>query len=157
MALFLGKFAYGVDDKGRVNIPARFREQIAKELDPTLAIFKGTDQCIFVYPMSALEEIRSKFAKDQFTADREARKLQRLMADGGSTGHPDGQGRITLSEEQRQHAGLVKDVVIFGNFNRIEIWNPDRLEEHLGADRGEGIDSLAARHFGEPGGKGTEA
>jgi MraZ protein len=156
MPLFLGKFPYVVDEKGRVNIPARFREQMTKEADTTLAIFKGMDGCIFVYPQSTLDTFRSNFDKSQFRQVKNARLLQRLMADGGSTGVPDGQGRITLSSEQRDHAELRRDVIIFGNFDRIEIWNPERLATHLAdaGTQGLDMDDLAGAFFGEPGSTG---
>jgi MraZ protein len=155
MPLFLGKFPYVVDEKGRVNIPARFREQMGKETDSTLAVFKGMDGCIFVYPQSTLDTFRSNFDKSQFRQVKNARLLQRLMADGGSTGIPDGQGRITLSPEQREYADLKRDVVIFGNFERIEIWNPERLAAHLADAENQGLDmdDLAGAFFGEPGAK----
>ena len=154
MTLFLGKYKYVIDEKNRVNIPSRFRDQLlAHEPDATLAVFNGTDNCIFAYPLSRLETFLSNFDKSQFRAVPNARVLQRLMADGGSTAQPDGQGRITLSEEQRQHAGLGKDVTIFGNFDRIEIWDPDKLRAHLDSAEKQGLDmdDLAGSFFGEPG------
>lgn len=159
MALFLGKFQYVIDDKGRVNIPARFRDQLAKEPDMTLAMFKGLDGCVFVYPPSTLERFRDNFSGSQFQSEEMARLFERLMADGGSISTPDSQGRVTLTDEQREHAGLVRDVVLFGNWNRIEIWDPKRLDAHLakGKAKNQGLESLAGRFFGSGGKIGKES
>lgn len=156
MALFLGTFQYHIDDKGRVNIPARFREQIAKDEDNTLAIFNGMDGCIFVFPLSTLESFRAKFDGQQFVSEEEARMLDRYMADGGSTARPDAQGRIVLTDKQREHAGLVREVVLFGAWKRIEIWEPERLRTHLAEAKKKGMESLANRFLASAGGMGKE-
>ena len=149
MALFLGKFQYVIDEKGRVNIPAKFREQLVHEPDGRLATIKGMDGCIFVYPARAFEQFLENFDTTQFKSEKEARRFQRLLADGANISLPDGQGRITLTDEQRAHAGLKRDVVLFGNFRRVEIWDPERLKSHLEAEGEEspGIDDLAGRFF----------
>jgi MraZ protein len=149
MALFLGKYRYEIDEKGRVSIPARFRKLMSQEPDQDLGTIKGMDGCIFVYPAKTLEAFQANFDRSQFKSEADARRFQRLLADGGAIAQPDAQGRITLTEEERRHAGLKKEVVIFGNFERIEIWDPERLEEHLNGpgDQREQIDDLAGKFF----------
>jgi MraZ protein len=149
MALFLGKYQYVIDEKGRVNIPAKFREQLARLSDLDLVIVKGLDGCLFVYPMSEVEKLEAKFESDEFDSEGLARLFQRLMADGGTTDRPDSQGRVTLNDEQRAHAGLGRDVVLFGNFSRIEIWEPERLKAHLAKPESMNLnlEDLAGRFF----------
>jgi len=150
MALFLGKFEYVIDERDRVNIPARCRDQMAGEPEKTLARCKGMDGCIWIYPNSRVEAFLASFDKSQFRSNKNARSLQRQMADGGSTASPDGQGRISISEEQKRHAGLVRDVVIFGNFDRIEIWDPEKLATHLDTmAEGKDMDALASEFFSD--------
>jgi len=156
VALFLGTYEYLIDDKGRVNIPARFREQLAKENDNTLAVFKGMDGCIAAYPLSTLEKFRARFEGHQFVSEEDARLLERFMADGGTTPRPDSQGRIILSSKQREHAGLVREVAVFGAWNRIEIWEPARLEAHLAEAKKKGMESLANKFLASAGGIGKE-
>ncbi len=150
MGTFIGRFDFAIDTKNRVNVPSKFIKELIKEADITLHWFTAMDGCIWVFPKSAVEKFQAKLEASQFSADGEARCLQRMLANGGASGEPDAQGRITLTDDQRMYAGLEKNVVILGNFNRMEIWSPERLAAHFAdaAARGHTIDSLAERYLG---------
>lgn len=130
MAFFVGTYEYVLDDKGRVNVPARFRDQLPKS-DRALAILKGLDGCLFVYPVGEVTALTDNFRRRRFLSDKKARRFQRRMFHGASTETPDAQGRVLLNELQREHAKLSKKVVFYGNDQRFEIWDPDRLQQHL--------------------------
>lgn len=138
-----------MDDKGRANVPAKFRDQLPAG-DKQLVILKGLDGCLFVYPVGDVTELTDQFQKGQFLSDKEARLFQRMMFDGASQETPDGQGRITLNEAQRKHAGLHKKVVFLGTNRRIEIWDPVRLEQSMSSPDGSspGFDEMAEKFFG---------
>jgi MraZ protein len=146
---FLGEFKYVIDEKRRVNIPSVFREQIAKETDPTLHAIRGVDGCIELLTKSELDTLLARLNNTQFTSELEARRFQRQLAKGGAIGIPDAQGRITLSEDLRKHADLKRDIIIFGNFSRIEIWDPERFEAHMATpeDEQQSMVKAASRFF----------
>jgi MraZ protein len=148
--LFLGQFKYVMDEKRRVNIPAVFRDQVAKEDDPTLGAIRGLDGCIYVLTKSELDHFLTNFDTGQFESEAEARRFQRWMAKGAAIGIPDAQGRITLTDDLRTYAGLKRDIIIFGNFSRIEIWDPERFEAHLAAPEDEQglMVRMASQFFG---------
>jgi MraZ protein len=149
MRNFLGQYEYVMDEKGRVNIPSRFRDLFVQDGLCTVCAVKGNDGCINVFSPRGLEQYLAGFEGAQFKSERDARRFQRLLAQGGSVSQPDQQGRITLSEELRRHAGLTRDVVMYGNLDRMEIWDPERLRRHLAAEDQEvdQLDDLASKYL----------
>jgi len=135
--IFIGQFGHVVDEKGRVNVPVKFRDQLP-ESDKQLAILKGLDGRLVMYPASEMENLMEQFAGGHFISAEEARRFQDQMLDGASVEKPDSQGRIPLNAAQMEHAGLTKKnpVVFSGSFKRIDIWNPERLKEFLRPDGG---------------------
>lgn len=125
--MFRGIFHNSMDDKGRVSIPARFREQIKSEHETPMVLTLGFDQCLFLYPMDAWKKIEDKLASLD-TLNAEVRQFQRTIMKASDEVDMDQQGRIMVSPVLRKEAGLGKNVVVVGMLHRIEIWDKDKYE-----------------------------
>lgn len=125
--MFRGIFHNSMDDKGRVSIPARFREQIKSEHETPMVLTLGFDQCLFLYPMDAWKKIEEKLASLD-TLNAEVRQFQRTIMKASDEVEMDQQGRIMISPVLRKEGGLGKNVVIVGMLHRIEIWDKDKYE-----------------------------
>ncbi len=124
---FTGEYSYTVDPKGRVNIPAKFRQVLSLENNNTFAITKGMDQCIWVYPLVEWNKVLLQLREQgSSTVNRAfARQYSRFT----SMVAYDKQGRILLTSELIKFANIHRNVSIIGMINKIEIWNPDLLED----------------------------
>ena len=127
--MFRGIFHNTVDDKGRMSIPARFREQIKSEHETPLVLTLGFDQCLFLYPMDAWKKIEEKLSSLD-TLNAEVRQFQRTIMKASDEVEMDQQGRIMISPVLRKEAGLSKSVAIVGMLNRIEIWDKQKYENY---------------------------
>ena len=125
---FTGEFSYSLDAKGRVNIPAKFRQSLAPENDNTFVITRGMDPCIWVYPLTAWQIIEDDL-KDLSAISSINRSFIRSTARYASMVSYDKQGRIILSNSLMSYAKLKKDAMIIGMVNKIEIWDPAMLEK----------------------------
>lgn len=123
--LFLGEHQHGLDVKGRVILPARFRERLANGL----VFAPSQDRCIDVYPLTAferrVEELRAVPREDQ-----RARAYLRVFLAGAHEERPDSQGRVTIPPRLRAYAGLDKDLTINGADEKVEIWDRPTWEEY---------------------------
>lgn len=131
MALFLGEFVHQLDEKRRVSLPARFRELLARESDPTIYVVPGFDACLYVMPAAALERLHERLSVERTEWNDLARSFRSNITAGGAIGSLDAQGRLTLTDKQVAYAGLEDQAVIVGNMDRIEIWQELRYREHL--------------------------
>ncbi|MBJ8341737.1 MULTISPECIES: division/cell wall cluster transcriptional repressor MraZ [Antrihabitans] len=123
--MFLGTYTPKLDDKGRLTLPAKFRDELAGGLMVT----KGQDHSLAVYPRDKFMEL-AKRASAAPRSDPDARAFVRNLASGTDEQHPDAQGRITLSSAHRTYAGLTKDCVVSGSFDFLEIWDKAAWEEY---------------------------
>ena len=122
--MFIGEFEHNIDDKGRLIMPAKFREELGKEF----VVTKGLDGCLFVYTLDEWSNIEEAMhSKPMIT--REARKFMRFFFSGATNCEVDKQGRILLPQNLRDHAGLTKEVVLAGVSSRIEIWSKDKWND----------------------------
>ncbi|MFC7340673.1 division/cell wall cluster transcriptional repressor MraZ [Saccharopolyspora griseoalba] len=124
--MFLGTHHPKLDDKGRLTLPAKFRDALAGGLMVT----KGQDHCLFVFPRDEFEQMARKVAEAPFTNEA-VRAYQRYLFAGTDEQRPDGQGRIAIAPELRRYAGLTKDCVVVGAMTRLEIWEADRWQRYL--------------------------
>ena len=125
---FIGEYAYSLDSKGRVNVPAKFRQSLSEDSENTVVITRGVDPCIWVYPLSHWKEIESNL-RNLSSISKIHRTFVRNTARYASPSTYDKQGRITLTPSLIEYADLDKDALIIGMINKMEIWNPDRLDE----------------------------
>lgn len=127
-ALFLGEHQHTLDAKGRVILPARFRERLSSGL----VFAPSQDRCIDVYPLTAferrVEELRALPREDQ-----RARLYLRVFLAGAHEEKPDGQGRVVIPPRLREYAGLDKDLTINGADEKVEIWDRSAWDAYRGA------------------------
>lgn len=124
--MFLGEFQHTLDDKGRLTIPARFREGLGERFIVT----RGLDNCLFAYPMSEWQVLESRLKTLPLTK-ADARAFVRFLFSGAAEGELDKQGRVMLPPALRTHARLDKEVVVIGVSNRVEIWAKEVWEAYV--------------------------
>ena len=123
--MFVGEYSHNIDAKGRVIIPAKFREQLGEQF----MITKGFEGCLFVYPMEVWEELADNLSRLP-SNQKSARFLQRTFLSGAAEGEPDKQGKVLITQAHREYAALSKEVVIIGVSKRVEIWDAQRWQEY---------------------------
>lgn len=122
--MFMGEYNHTVDAKGRMIMPAKFREQLGEQF----VVTKGVDGCLYVYSSEEWGRIEEKFREVNLTT-KDARKFMRFFFAGATNCEVDKQGRILLPQNLRDHAGLTKEVVLAGVSSRIEIWSKDKWND----------------------------
>ncbi|GIO30536.1 MULTISPECIES: division/cell wall cluster transcriptional repressor MraZ [Paenibacillus] len=129
--MFMGEFQHSIDDKGRLIIPAKFRELLGS----SFVITRGLDQCLFVYPMNEWSVLEQKL-KSLPLMKSDARAFTRFFFSGATECEWDKQGRVNLPGNLRGYAGLDKECVIIGVSNRVEIWSKDTWEAYFQQSEG---------------------
>ena len=123
--MFMGEYNHSIDQKGRLIVPSKFREQLGNEF----VVTKGLDGCLFVYSNEEWQRIEEKFREIPLTT-KDARKFSRFFFAGAATCEVDKQGRILLPSNLREYAAIEKEVVSVGVLSRVEIWRKDRWSEN---------------------------
>lgn len=122
--MFMGEYSHSVDAKGRLIVPAKFREQLGDQF----VVTKGVDGCLYLYSQEEWKRIEEKFREMNLTS-KDARKFMRFFFAGAAMCEVDKQGRVLIPSVLREFAGLEKDVVLVGVLTKIEIWDKDRYDE----------------------------
>ena len=123
--MFSGTHTPKLDDKGRLFLPAKFRD----EMKEGLVITRGQEHALDVRTMADFREYTEKF-KTASQTDARLRAYGRMLFSAASEQVPDKQGRITLTPELRQYAGIDREAVVIGVYDRLEIWEPARWEAY---------------------------
>lgn len=124
--MFLGTHSPRLDDKGRLFLPAKYRE----ELSGGLVITKGQERCLYVFPLAEFQRITEALRAAPVT-DRNLRAYSRVLFASASDEAPDKQGRVTIPPPLRGYAGLTRDCVVIGANTRLEIWDAQAWESYL--------------------------
>lgn len=119
--MFIGEYSHNLDDKGRLAIPVKFRRELAKGA----VVTRGLDNCLFLYTKKEWEKLAEKLATLPISQSN-SRAFSRLMLAGAMDVEVDKQGRVVLPEYLRTFAGLKKNTVIAGLYNRVEIWEESK-------------------------------
>lgn len=127
--MFMGEHSHAIDAKGRLIIPAKFREELGEQFILT----QGMDNALTIYPMAEWEKFQEQLNALPFTS-KEARAFRRFFTARARVCELDKQGRILVPSELRIYAGLVKDVVLTGNISNIEVWSKERWDEISAVD-----------------------
>ena len=123
--MFRGNNEINMDAKGRMAVPARYRDALAAGCDGQLvATIDIEDRCLFLYPLPAWQEIEAQIAKLP-TFNPDTRRLQRLLIGQARELEMDNSGRVLIPPELRTYAGLDKEVVLVGQGHRLELWSTD--------------------------------
>lgn len=121
----MGEYQHTVDPKGRLIVPAKFREGLGEKFVAT----KGLDNCLFVYPPDEWQALEQKLKSLPFTR-ADARSFVRFFFSGATECEIDKQGRILIPANLREYAKLDKEVVLLGVSSRVEIWSRDLWEKY---------------------------
>jgi MraZ protein len=131
VAELLGTHSYQLDPKGRVSLPARFREAFTEGAFITL----GQDRCLYVFPRAEWERASSEV--DAFPlSDNDGRAYQRLFYGSSDEAKVDAQGRVTIPQKLRDLVDIRKEVVVLGAGRRMEIWDRETYERYAAAFSG---------------------
>lgn len=125
-AVFMGEYQHSLDAKGRVIVPAKFRELLGNEC----VVTRGLDRCLFLYPHGEWTKLEEKLKELPLT-QRDARAFVRFFFSGASDVEFDKQGRIVLPASLREYAGMSKEIVVIGVSNRVELWAQEVWAEYV--------------------------
>lgn len=132
--MFYGEYQHSIDRKGRLILPAKFREVAKGNFIEKFFLTRGLDKCLFMFSEEEWRAQEGKFKAIPFTK-QQARTFNRIYFSGATEVIPDKQGRILLPQYLKDFAEIKKDVVIVGVSNRIEIWAKDKWHEFYGSSQ----------------------
>lgn len=122
--MFLGEYSHNIDEKGRLTLPARWRE----ELGQRVVVTRGMEPCLFVFPEAKFETFLNEINTVGMTAG-DARGLSRFFSSKATNDDLDKQGRVSLPQNLRDFAGLNGEVTVIGAFDHVELWAPAKYEQ----------------------------
>lgn len=124
--MFLGTHTPRLDEKGRLILPAKFRDELASGL----VLTRGQERCIYVFSASEFEKVHEEMRAAPISS-RQARDYVRVFLSGASDELPDKQGRITIPPVLRAYAGLDRELAVIGAGSRAEIWDAGSWDRYL--------------------------
>jgi len=127
--LFYGEYLHSLDAKGRMIVPAKFREGLGEKFILT----KGLDECLFAYSLEEWSNLEQKLKTLPFT-DKDVRAFVRFFFAGANECELDKQGRILIPQNLRDYAKLEKELYVIGVSTRVEIWDKNKWEEYCRGD-----------------------
>ena len=122
--MFIGEYRHSIDEKGRIAVPAKFRQKITKGA----VITRGLDECLFLYTKEEWQKLADKLAALPISQSK-SRAFARLMLAGAMDVELDGQGRAIIPDYLRKYAGIGRKAVIAGLYSRLEIWDEAKWEK----------------------------
>ena len=123
--MFIGEYTHSIDAKKRLSLPSKVRS----ELGGRIVVTRGLDQCLFVYPVKTWETLAEKLGSMPI-GEAGTRSFVRLMLAGAVDTEVASQGRILIPDYLREYAGLSKDVIIAGLWNRLEVWDESKWKHY---------------------------
>ena len=126
--MFLGTHTPRLDDKGRIFLPAKFRDRLAGGL----VVTRGQERCLYVFPMDEFVRVAETMNTAPVTS-KAVRDYLRVFLSGASDEIPDKQGRVTIPAHLREYAALDRELVVIGASTRVEIWDKQSWEQYLSA------------------------
>ena len=124
--MFMGEYHHSIDNKGRMIVPAKFREVLGE----SFILTRGLDQCLFIYPLDEWKVLEEKLKTLPLTK-KDARAFTRFFFSGATECEVDKQGRINIAAPLVSYAKLEKDCVVVGVSNRLEIWSKENWEQYV--------------------------
>jgi len=133
--VFYGEYIHTIDRKGRLILPARFRDVAKEHGIEKFFLTRGLDKCIFMFSDDEWRSQEQKFRNMSFTK-QEARSFNRMFFSGAAEIIPDRQGRFIVPPYLKDFAGIKIDTIIIGISNRIEVWDAQTWKEFYSNSRG---------------------
>ena len=127
--MFMGEFHHNLDEKNRLIIPSKFREELGKKF----VVTRGLEECLFVYSLDEWNKIVEKLRSLPFT-NKDARTFMRMFLSGATECELDPNGRILLPSNLINYCSLTKEAIILGVSERLEIWAEDKYEEFFNSN-----------------------
>jgi MraZ protein len=124
--VFLGTHTPRLDDKGRLFLPAKFRERLASGV----VLTRGQERCLYVYPMDEFLRVAETMSVAPVTS-KAVRDYLRVFLSGASDEIPDRQGRVTVPATLREYAGLTRECTVIGAGSRVELWDTTAWNTYL--------------------------
>lgn len=131
--MFIGQFSHTLDDKGRLSVPVKFRD----DLSEGLVVTRGLDRSLFLYPKREWGQLASKLAALPLSKS-DTRAFARLMLAGAMEADIDASGRVTIPPYLRKYANLNKRVIVTGLYDRLEIWDEETWNVYCAKTEQEG-------------------
>lgn len=141
--MFIGEYHHTIDDKGRLIIPTKFRD----ELGNSFIITRGIENCLYVYSSDSWNSICNKLNSLPFTR-KDARNFNRFFMSGATCVELDKQGRVNVTSPLIEYANLLKDCVIIGTGDRLEIWSQEAWDEFFNSSK-DNMSDIAENLFNE--------
>jgi len=126
--VFLGTYEPRLDEKGRLILPAKFREQMSGGV----VLTRGQERCLYAFPRAEFEQIHEQLRQAPLTS-KQARDYMRVFLSGATDEVPDRQGRVTIPAILRRYAGLERDLAVIGSGSKVEIWDAEAWATYLEA------------------------
>jgi len=130
MSSFKGTYSHAVDEKGRLNLPAKLRKYVSPENNDTYVVTRGFEQCLFVYPLDEWAKVEARL-RELNTYRSENRNFVRAVLAMANEAQLDTQGRLNIPPDLRDYAKIRGDVKIIGTLDKIELWDPGIYEKYL--------------------------
>lgn len=124
--MFLGTYEPRLDEKGRLILPARFRD----EMSGGIVLTRGQERCLYAFPRAEFEQIHTQLRQAPLTS-KQARDYMRVFLSGATDEVPDRQGRVTIPAILRRYAGLERELAVIGSGSKIEIWALSAWDTYL--------------------------
>lgn len=124
--MFLGTFTPKLDEKGRLILPAKFRDELADGL----VITRGQERCLYVFSETEFSQMHDRLREAPITS-KQGRDYLRVFLSGAHAEAPDKQGRVTVPPALREYAGLDRDLAVIGAGSRAEIWDAGAWQRYL--------------------------
>ena len=141
--MFIGEYHHTIDEKNRIIIPAKFRGELGKEFIVT----RGIENCLFVYSLENWAKITTKLNALPFTK-KDARTFNRFFMSGATSVELDKQGRVNVTAPLIDYANIVKDCVIVGTGDRLEIWAQEAWNDFFNSTK-DSMSDIAENLFSE--------
>ena len=126
IVMLIGEYSHTIDAKGRMIVPAKFRT----ELGERFIVTKGFDGCLYGYSLDEWKSIEEKIKTLPLITGKDARNFTRFFFSSAIECELDSQGRILITQNLREHAELLKEVVVIGVSTRIEIWSKEEYDKY---------------------------
>lgn len=123
--LFIGTFKYSMDAKGRIALPAKLRKNVSPDANDTFVMTRGLEKCIDIYPMDNWKLYVADKLNKLNMFDPQDQMFMRLFLNDSSEDSYDSQSRLIIPKSLIEFAGIEKEVLIIGQFVKIEVWNPE--------------------------------
>ncbi len=129
MSSFKGSYTHSVDEKGRLNLPAKLRKYVSPDNNDTYVVTRGFEQCLFVYPLDEWAKVEARL-RELSNYNPEHRMFLRNLLEMANEVQLDSQARLMVPSDLREYAKIRGDVRIIGTLDKIELWDPAVYEKY---------------------------